>query len=470
MLGTRPTLAAALVAWAVSGLEAASAEPRPEPPPEGAPDEAPREDEAPGEPTAAAEAPSSAEPSEPGEATPPQAPVVRGKKKRSPSGPPTWAWGGEAGASFGVGALTGQGIVRDAGGLAETEVGATGRLTYGWWRLEIPLAARHRQMLASALDETRGTAGAELRLRTGPSFRLTLEAEIGATRRPDWPDPYQPRADGTLATTNRWSYWQRRTGAQIAAIPLRHEHVRLKYRYTLTDYRDDPNFDPVGRPTHIPPGDNGEHRAQLVVRHHGEGWKAGAGAEAFMRDYYFFFARDAGSGKTHAGAGGAPPNPLASRRGLEPSVGGEVDLGGERLTLEAEYGFEIVDDPFAGYYSFTGHHPALGISFTSPQKKLRASLKGELQWRTYGDGSYAEGPAHPPLDEAARRFDHRADLGARVQVAVTNGFSLFAEGDWLWRKTNFPDYEPGVFPEGAPYAIDWDWSHFRGLGGVAWRI
>ena len=52
------------------------------------------------------------------------------------------------------------------------------------------------------------------------------------------------------------------------------------------------------------------------------------------------------------------------------------------------------------------------------------------------------------------RFPARAPLHAFVDVDASS------------QVTNFPDYQPGVFPKGASYALDWDYSNVAILAGV----
>jgi hypothetical protein len=214
--------------------------------------------------------------------------------------------------------------------------------------------------------------------------------------------------------------------------------------------------------------DNERHDLELSWRYLQKRYSVGAQVEAFERHDFFLFARDAGTGRTHAGPGGLPPNPLQSFRGFEPSLGGEVMLLGKKLEVDASYGFEIVEDLFQGYYSYTGHHPELKLVLT-PRKGLSVTAGFEAWLREYGEGSYAAGPGHPPLVFGTRRSDRRSVFNAGVRYALRPGLSASLEGRFVTRRTNFPPYVPGVFPRNADYEIDWSYDNWMALVGVEYR-
>jgi hypothetical protein len=190
-----------------------------------------------------------------------------------------------------------------------------------------------------------------------------------------------------------------------------------------------------------------------------------AGVNGFSRQDSFLFARDALTGRTHADPGGQPPNPLQSLRGAEPSVGGKLFLLERQLEVEASYGFELVEERFQGYYSYTGHHPELKLEY-SPVDRVSLRATAEAWLRRYGENSYQEGPGHPALTFGDRRVDQRAVLGGALRFALRPDLWANLEGRWVVRRTNFPPYIPGVFPSGRAYAIDWNYQNWLALAGL----
>lgn len=354
-----------------------------------------------------------------------------------------------------VGALSGWTTLRASGAAIEVAADVDPTLVRGRWQLDLDVAAGHRQVIGADLDETRGALDLGVRWKRGPDLRIDGGAGVRGAWRGGWADQYQPVAGG-LAPTDRYSSWERRVALGLTAIPLRHQHAHVGARYRVIDLRADPNFDAVGEPTHLVPSDRQAIELDGSWRYHGEGWKAGVGLEVDHADYDFEFARDAGTGLTHAGAGGPPPNPLYAEWTVEPSIGGDVDVTGE-VTLGASYGYEIVDDVYQGYYSTHGHHPELEASWHRGALELDA--KAGLWWRTFGPGSYAVGNGHPPLDAGTRRNDHRGRLALAARWALGAHLTAIASGELIVRRSNFPDYEPGVFPANRAYAIDWDYTN-----------
>ncbi len=368
-----------------------------------------------------------------------------------------------------VGAFQGWKSREGTGALLSAEVVATSEARYERFRLRVPLRLRHRQTFGLAVTETLGSGGAELQWRLGPRLRLSAEGTLAGAWRPGWPDLYQPLGSGQYVPSARRSHLDRKVEVQLAGIPLRHHHARLKYRYVLSDYLEDPNFDAFERPMHLTPRDNERHELTLRWRYFlKKGYDLTAQVEAFERHDFFLFARDAGTGKTHAVPGGRPPNPLQAFRGVEPSVGGEMSLFQHKLTVEARYGYVVVADLFQGYYSHTGHHPALRVEY-APWEGISLWGGAEAWLREYGEGSYAEGPGHPPLLFGTRRVDRRGVLDAGLRVALWPGVAARLEGRFVSRQTNFPPYVPGVFPSQAAYDFKWNYDNWMVLAGVEYH-
>lgn len=368
-------------------------------------------------------------------------------------------------ASIAGGVRDGVGVRRDRGALWRVAAEATGGAERGPIRIELPLAAAHEQLVSANLDETSGELGLEVRYRNGPRFRVTGGAGLRAVWRPSWPDLYQPQGDGVYDTTDRYSFWERRAELGLAAIPFRHQHARVRYRYRLLDYATDPAFAPVAAPTHLAPFDKARHEVALSWRYLGEGWKLGATLDLFHESAYFQFARDAGTGLTHAPPGGPPPNPLQVIRGAEPAIEGEVELAHGAVVVSAGYGLELVEDPFQGYYSYVGHHPSLAASAKVGPIKTKVGIEAWL--RRYGDGSYQPGAGHPPLLWGDRRADRRVAVTAGVAWTIARGLAVTFESRVLVRRTNLPPYVPETYPAGREYDIDWSYDNWQALLGLA---
>jgi len=366
------------------------------------------------------------------------------------------------------GALTGEGIVRDAGGF----VGVEGKVRPRWdrdaLRLELPVSLADRETMGATFPERSGRVEGRARLKHSPALRFSAQAGVDGTWRPDWPDPYQPLADGSLAPTSRRSHLDMLAGAGVAAIPLRHQHTRADYDYRHVDYIDDDSYDPIDAPTHLVPGDHDEHELSLDWKHHADGWKAGGGLDVTYTTYDYAYARDAGTGLTHAGGGGPPPNPLQTILTVEPSVAYQID--GERADIDLSYGIPLSSDRYQGYYSYVEQHPEVDARLALTDA-VALKLAAELRWRTYGANSYAENPPdHPMLDFGDRRSDRTLRTGAELRVGLGGDLAAIGGARYTMRRTNFPDYVPGVFPDTRQYDIDWDYDDLTIFAGVAWSL
>ncbi len=284
-----------------------------------------------------------------------------------------------------------------------------------------------------------------------------------AVLRPNWPDLYQPRADGSLVPTDRFSYFERvlTIGVTLGRPAFR---GRAEYAYSLSDYRDDPSFEPIERPNHIPPGDHDEHQARLSLRGGARSLKLGGSVLVEQRSYFYQFARDAETGKTHAGPGGPPPNPLLRTVKVEPAL--ELRWSPSKaFVLKPVLAYAVMTDTFEGYFSYTAPRPSVEVEW-SPTSRFRIAAEIESESRRYGPGSYAAGPDHPALDYGDRRMDERlrATLTMSYRVAPSWDFVLDAHG--VRRRTNFPSYVPYVNPAEQPYDIDWDYDNASVVFGV----
>jgi hypothetical protein len=331
----------------------------------------------------------------------------------------------------------------------------------------LPVDFAHRQTFGPSLDETRGRATVEFGWRRGPSLRLAAFVGLAVTHRPGWSDLYQPVPTGGYVPTDRFSHLDRAAGLKLAGIPLRHLHARLEFDWERSDYATDPTFLALARPDHLTPWDGERHKVESSWRYLASSWRVGLGADAFLRRYFFRFARDAGSGSTHAAPGGPSPNPLLVLRGVEPGASGEVAFFDGRLELKAAWGIEIVQDTYQGYYSYVGHHPVLRLEASLPAG-IKLQVRGDGRWARYGPASYQAGAGHPPLLWGDRRANHRLDLEVTVRIPLPGAWAARVEVAAARRRTNFPTYEPGILPASSDYDIDWNYDNFLALAGLEW--
>lgn len=367
----------------------------------------------------------------------------------------------------GVGWQHGLGVRRFESSLLELRAAWSPWRRLGPLRLELPLAYQQRQLPAAKLSEYGAEASARVSLQRWRWLEPQAALEVGAIWRPNWPDLYQPTADGELLSTDRFSYWRRRYELGLQALIGRSTKARAVYDYTLWDYRQDPSFEPVSAPNHLTPSDHQEHALGLSLTSTFGPVRARLGLDLWSRDYFFVFARDRLTGKTHAAPRGAPANPLYAPRGAEPSLGFTLrfPLG----TLRANYGVQLIEDPFQGYYSAVEQHPSLSFR-ASPSARLSLELRGEAWLRRFGPDSYAAGRSHPPLTFDDRRVDRRSSVGFEARFRLTNDCELVGSGNWTHRRTNFPAYQPGIFPRSGRYSVAWNYDNWQAILALRFRL
>lgn len=333
------------------------------------------------------------------------------------------------------------------------------------WEFTLPVNLTQRSTFAESLDQTEGGVALKVESKQVPRLTLGAAAEVLGAFRPSWPDPYQPQTDGSLTKTDRHSYYERSLRVEAVARPARRNWLAAGYQYSLVAYEQDPAFDAFDAPSHLVPGDHERHQLELYWRFLKKPFKLEVGAQGFLRQSFFFFARDAHTGATHAGRGGAPPNPLQETRGIEPEISVRWRSWAERWTLSGTYGYAVVEDTFQGYYSSASHHVEL-VSAHRLGRTLRLEVAGEGWLLKYGPRSYREGPGHPPLTSGDRRFDRRLQL--RTEASAPLGHNLVAElqAKWVVRETNFPAYRPGIFPASRSYDIEWNYENVLVLLGL----
>ncbi len=363
------------------------------------------------------------------------------------------------------GVLTGEGTVRQTAAFAAVEATVTPRIERGRWRFDLPVEVTDRETFGATFPERSGEVDPEVRWKRGARLHAAGHAGVAGTWRPDWPDPYQPAPGGEMLPTSRRSHLDVFAGAELGGIPVRHHHARAELEFRRVDYDADESYDPIDAPTHLVPGDTDSIDLDTSWMYHADAWKLGGAVEVSYQHWRQQYARDAGDGATHAGSGGPPPNPLQSTIGVEPAVVGEITRGA--LEVDVSYGVPMQKDLFQGYYSFVEQHPELDVTVDLARVDVKVST--DLRWRSYGANSYAPAPPdHPALDFGTRRSDRTFTSALDVTVPLRGGLAAIAGIAYKMRRTNFPDYTPGVFPMSQQYSIDWDYDDVTAFAGVSW--
>ena len=339
------------------------------------------------------------------------------------------------------------------------------------------MAFNHRETLGFDLPETRLSAGLETEARLTRRWHLDAQGSLGTVLRPGWSDPYQPVLDASgqptgLGSTDRYGYDQLRAGLGAGWHPRAYA-LRLRGSIERRVYHNEPAWDPILAPTHLVPFDRDTH----AVTAHGAGrWlrghlKARLRLDVAWTERPFERARDARTGLTHAGLGGEPANPARRDRAL----GGHLRLGywwkalASRLRLGG--GYQRTEDLFDGYYTHDTWRAGADLR-VRPGARLAVEVGYELRLWRYTDDGYAEGPDHPPLDGGeALRAARRHALSARVERRSRRpDLTPFLEARWASTATNFPDYEPYVFPANQAYDVPFDHEDLRVELGTRWRF
>jgi hypothetical protein len=395
--------------------------------------------------------------------SPAGAPDITTPRGASVEPPPTI--GIEAKARVAGGGFSGQGVRPGEGAVLVPSAELTGSLERGPFRLEVPVSLVHEQTMGAHFPESRGQGGLQLSYEPARPLTLSAEASLTGVWRPGWLDLYQPEIGGGYLPTDRYSHWDLRLGAGLHARPLKGHRARLAWRFTNAQYAHDPAY--VEGSSHLAPLTYDEHALRASWRYLAGPLRIAGRAEAFLRRDHYLYARDAGTGSTHAGAGGPPPNPWQVRRGVEPGVEVELEPRGANVEASVGYGYEMVEDIYQGYYSFAGHHPEARVK-ARLGGAVELGLSAEAWFRRFGPGSYQEGAEHPPLLWGNRREDTKSRLALEARVLLSNALALTGEARFASVRTNLPPYEPGIYPVTREYDIDWSYTNWRMMAGVEW--
>lgn len=347
------------------------------------------------------------------------------------------------------GAVRENNVMEDQAAAIEVEARVKPHVHRGRLHLRLPVSFSHRATFGAGLDETAGSIAADVVYRMPGDWRLSAGAGVRGKLRPDWSDPYQ---DG--APTDRFGYLEAfaATGATFRLGPR--QRAKLEYGFGDVAAERDPNFvDTIEM--HLTPRSRVKHTAELSWSYQGERLGLGARVSSYWYLYDRVYARDALTGLTHTGAG-QTPNPLQELRGAEPAMYVEVTLVPEVLEVRAGYGYELREDPFQGYYSRSGHHPELGLTFAN-RRGFSAELGLDLWLRRYGPDSAEVSKLEAG---ATRRDESRWQVEATAAQTLGDAWALFAEGRLAGRRTNFADTSP---------LWSYDYDNWHAVAGVRWQ-
>ena len=378
-------------------------------------------------------------------------------------------------ARLGAGALSGDGFHRpaegDLAGMTVVDVDVEPALRAGDFALSLPSSLRMRETWGAQLSRTDARSLLSLDYRPLRALKLTVEGGAAASVRPGWLDPYQPvddLPDNGLVPTDRRSRTQVLASARVFAVPWSKTFARLRYDFARTSTTRDPAFDALERPNHLAPRDNDDHALEASWKTAFDVAKPAIGVGVERTEWFFVFARDRGTGATHAGPGGAPPNPLQVLHAawIEPEL--ELALPGDVATVDAAWRVRAVDDVFQGYYSRVENRFRLGVDAVFGPAELQLATKARFSFTSvdYGDDGYAAGKTHPPLDFGDHRLVRADDVSLSARFPAKAPLHAFVDVDASSQLTNFPDYTPGIFPVHAAYSLDWDYGNVAVLAGV----
>jgi len=367
-------------------------------------------------------------------------------------------------ASLQLGLIDGYTIRPDAMGALRLGLKSRPTLVRDALTLRFPASLSHRQTIGGALSELRGRLGLEIAFAVQPRFKAYIEGKVSGVYRPGWDDLYQPLAGGGYESTNRYSYWGPQLVLGLSGKPLRHTAARLEVGTGYWDSRTDPNYDST-LPTHLVPGDTSNSFARASFHYLTKRSRAGLSLRLASQNYKAAFSRDRFTGKTHAGPGGPPANPLQRLIIFDGSALFRLRTKNKHQSITLRYTHQIQVDRFDGYYSYVAPTPELELKLR-PMKKLSLSATLGLELRQYGSNSYAAGGSHPALDYGDRRQATLVSAKLASAYRIQKGLHGTLELRYAYRRTNFPDYQPRVYPAGRDYSVDWDYSTLWVFAGV----
>ena len=392
----------------------------------------------------------------------------------------------------GVGYMEGDGIIESSGffALLSLELAPGIQLKKRLLRIGMNVSYDSRETIGFSLAERHVHGGPDFRLRLGTKWDVGLTSDGGYCFRPNWPDSYQPvvtvndltgeqQRSGKLHGSDRNSYFHIGTDTYIKYRFTRRLSVEVYGGYDFKGYRHDPGYDENEAPTHLVPGDR--HRVsggiQLVGSTPERFWRFTLDTRIEDRRYTRTYARDAKTGYTHASSVTTSPNPLQHFVLLRLRQRNSFKLIDDVLKAVLIGEYTRKNDVYQGYYTTNSFALDIILSWT-PTSRLELSVGYDLIYEKYTKDGYQasiDWPTdrhHPPLDNGNTirdEFTYGATGRAEFATGVTN-LHLFLQGDFKKNRTNFPDYEPGVFPRDQQYRINWDYLNWQLLFGVAFKM
>ncbi len=377
----------------------------------------------------------------------------------------------------GFGYLSGDNIHTESGAVFVLEVETEPTFAYRKRkvRLRLPLKFDERETVGFDLAERHVQGGGECVIRPAQAWELGVTGGAGWFSKPRWADPYQPELDvadnrtGRLLPTDRYSYFHADAGASVERRLNRKLSLELYSAYYFQNNVEDPNYDEIDTPTHLVPGDRDRTRGGLQLTGHTDErfWRYAIDGRADWIRYRRASARDAGDGLTHAALGGEPANPKQRFLQLRLRMRNSLKLIEDLLKLVAAVEYTRNMDVFQGYYTWNQIEGDFSFHI-APMDRLLLETGYFVAFRRYTRDGYQEASNHPALDNGDTiRANLLHVVNGRVELSVFfKSLKLFADVRFAHNTTNFPDYEPGIFPAGSAYRIDWDYINLHIIGGL----
>jgi hypothetical protein len=363
----------------------------------------------------------------------------------------------------GAGYMSGDETHTDQGAIFILDLGIDPSFSYRKKKLKVGLAAdfSERETFGFHLPYRDISGGPFIDVRFKKKYVLSINGEAGNQFRPNWPDLYQPKVDaagnrtGKLLATDRFSYLHAEGGANFEVRFKKNLNGNVFAEYYYQNNIEDSNYNEVDDPAHLVPGDRYRIRGGVGVDGYvGKRiWRYSIDVRTDWTQYLKTFARDAKTGLTNAAPRIRERNSFRVYKQILKAV------------LAVDYTRNI--DVFQGYYTWNqwGGEAELDVS---PVERLTLDVGYSITYKKYTTDGYQETDNHPSLDNGDQiRMNFCQTIRGGVEVSIFfEELKLFVEGGWTRNKTNFPDYEPGVFPAGGAYRINWDYVNYQIVGGL----
>ncbi|MDH4262058.1 MAG: hypothetical protein OEV78_03330 [Spirochaetia bacterium] len=300
---------------------------------------------------------------------------------------------------------------------------------------------------------------------------INFELKYQWMYRPTWPDLYQPNPLGfngvpdpkydSYLPTDRNSYQRISPELNFIFTKVENLEIYLNPGYLRNIDNSDPAFN-INVPTHLTPSSYSSLFLVVGAKYEGvKPLKMELINKVESSTYDIALARDAITGKTHYMTS---PNPLYIELNNKTTVA--LGIYFEKIKLEvkpiASLDFNV--DQYQGYYSYTGFEP--GIEIKQKIKNFQYSIKFSEDLQNYASTSF----------DSTKTLDNKTLYKYYTKASLDLGYSLsknleiFAEGDMLIKKTNYPPYVPGVNPATKNYDINFSFNNFSVNSGVTYKF